>query len=102
MSEFREYICSESSGWDFGEDGKPRFKLWRGDEEVIRCRECEKFETVDCAVYRALRADSRIDSKGMFNPNGFCAWAERLDCREGHARRLERKHLRCRRPQEAA
>lgn len=50
--------------------------LTRG-EEVIRCRDCEKFETVDCAVYRALRADSRIDSKGMFNPNGFCAWAER-------------------------
>lgn len=46
-------------------------------EEVIRCRDCRKFETVDCAVYRALRADSRIDSKGMFNPNGFCAWAER-------------------------
>ena len=57
--------------------GDGLFNMGLTDEEVIRCLECEKFETVDCAAYRALRADSRIDSKGMFNPNGFCAWAER-------------------------
>lgn len=69
MSEFREYICSEPSGWDFGEDGKHRFKLWRGDEEVIRYRDCRKSDPKAydyCEFYFANGCD----------PNGFCAWAE--------------------------
>lgn len=70
MSYFREYVCSEPCGWDFGEDGNPRIKLWKTDEEVIRCRECRKSdpEAYDyCEFYYAHECD----------PNGFCAWAER-------------------------
>lgn len=72
-----EYIGVRGEVVGCDKSGKPFYNMYLTDEEVIRCRECEKFETVDCAVYRALRADGRIDSKGMFNPNGFCAWAER-------------------------
>lgn len=70
MSYFREYVCSEPCGWDFGDDGNPRIKLWIGDEEVIRCRDCRKSapEAYDyCEFYYMHECD----------PDGFCAWAER-------------------------
>ncbi len=65
-----EYICNELAGWDIYNDGNPRIKLWKTDEEVIRCRDCRKSdpETYDyCEFYYAQGRD----------PNGFCAWAER-------------------------
>lgn len=65
-----EYICNEPAGWYFYKDGNPRIKLWKTDEEVIRCRECRKSdpEAYDyCEFYYAHECD----------PSGFCAWAER-------------------------
>lgn len=65
-----EYVCNELAGWDFYNDGNPRIKLWKTDEEVIRCRDCRKSdpEAYDyCEFYYAQGRD----------PNGFCAWAER-------------------------
>lgn len=65
-----EYICNELAGWDIYNDGNPRIKLWKTDEEVIRCRDCRKSdpEAYDyCEFYYAQGRD----------PNGFCAWAER-------------------------
>lgn len=65
----KEYIGCKSTEGD-------NFNMWLTDTEIIRCKDCKKFETVDCAVYRALRTDGRIDEKGMFNPDGFCAWGQ--------------------------
>ncbi len=76
MSEFREYICSEPSGWDFGEDGKQRFKFWRGDEEVIRCRDCAYWIDADYCINPKWRV-GRTCERPCTEPDGFCAWAER-------------------------
>lgn len=73
MSEFQEYICSELAGFDFKENGELRFKLWRGDEEVIRCRDCaHMFEMMD-----GFECERRSGQYHTCEPNGFCAWAER-------------------------
>lgn len=75
MSYFREYVCSEPCGWDFGDDGNPRIKLWIGDEEVIRCRDCaHMFEMMD-----GFECERRSGQYHACDPNGFCAWAERRE-----------------------
>ena len=70
-----EYICNELAGWDIYNGGNPRIKLWRGDEEVIRCRDCAyhtqefRYESVQCyCEYFDFYTE---------DDNGFCAWAER-------------------------
>lgn len=72
-----EYICNELAGWDFYNDGNPRIKLWKTDEEVIRCHECANFK-IDQSdhEYRELYRCHRFCSD-FVNPDGFCAWAER-------------------------
>lgn len=74
-----EYIGVRGEIISCDKNGNPFYNMYLTDEEVIRCCDCKKFETVDCAVYRALRADNRIDPRGMFNSDGFCAWAERRE-----------------------
>lgn len=70
MGYFREYVCSEPCGWEYDECGNPMIKVWRGDEEVIRCRDCKGSEDGPwhkCETFVAHGEDA----------NGFCAWAER-------------------------
>ena len=68
-----EYVCNELAGWDFYNDGNPRIKLWKTDEEVIRCRDCaHMFEVMD-----GFECERRSGQYHTCEPNGFCAWAER-------------------------
>ena len=78
MSQVKEYVgCKSIEAVNYDGKGNDLFNMWVTDEEIVRCRDCKNFETLDCAVYRALITDGRIDPKGMFNPNGFCSWGER-------------------------
>lgn len=78
MSSTREYVgCKSIEAVNYDGNGNTLCNMWVTDEEIVRCRDRKKFETLDCAVYRALMSDGRIDPKGMFNPNGFCSWGER-------------------------
>lgn len=71
-----EYICNELAGWDIYNDGNPRIKLWRGDEEVIRCRDCAYWIDADYCINPKWRV-GRTYERPCTEPDGFCAWAER-------------------------
>ena len=72
-----EYICNDPAGWDFYNDGNPRIKLWKTDEEVIRCRECAYFgPDKSDHEYRAPWWCDRWSSD-LVALDGYCAWSER-------------------------
>lgn len=78
MSNVKEYVgCKSIEAVNHDGNGNNLYNMWLTDEEIVRCKDCKKFKTLDCATYRALIAEGRIDSKGMFNPDGFCSWGER-------------------------
>ena len=71
-----EYICNELAGWDFYNDGNPRIKLWKTDEEVIRCHDCAYWIDADYCINPKWRV-GRTCERPCTEPDGFCAWAER-------------------------
>lgn len=51
-----------------------------GGEPIIRCEDCKKDGTSDCAMAEWLYADNTVYHKRHWNkPQDYCSWAERKE-----------------------
>lgn len=70
----REYICPIPQGTEFHIKMAPILR-----EEIIRCCDCEFFDSaIECGYCNEMR-DEDGDPVFVGDGNGFCAWAERVD-----------------------
>lgn len=76
MGRVREFVgCRAIECADYDGEGGNLYSMWLTDTEVIRCRDCKRFEK---PIDNQLGICNRWYSD-MIEPNGFCAWAERRE-----------------------
>ena len=75
-----EYII-KAADWAIDYKGESLFK---GCEEIVRCRDCRRRRTIDLSVYYYGEHKHDLDICTRVNgvqlnaePDGFCAWGER-------------------------
>lgn len=71
MSQIREYVgCKSIEAVNYDGKGDTLFNMWVTDEEIVRCRECKRFNINEtCALF----------DDAFVEPDGFCKWGERRD-----------------------
>lgn len=72
MSQVREYVgCKSIEAVNYDGNGNDLFNMWLTDEEIVRCRDCDR--AVDDGV--SFRCETFMMNGE--DPNGFCSWGER-------------------------
>lgn len=67
--------------WSRVEHGIPYVSYGLPNEEIIRCRDCKyarKEQPMRCYQFR-FKDNGNYQGVNYVEPDGFCAWAERVD-----------------------
>lgn len=84
MSDTREYVgCKSIEIENYDGNGNNLYNMWLTDEEIVRCRDCEKSRENGWKCTRFAEEvydeEKEIGELVMANvrPYGFCSWGER-------------------------
>lgn len=65
------------SEYIYGTDGHEGH--WLTGEEIVRCRDCKRYRPKEGTAVRCRFEFGNLIQWRSAEPNGFCAWGERMD-----------------------